>query len=95
MAQAAGLRWSELAPVIVGHRVTAVLTDGSRVTGDALVVRDDALVMERAGAVPRPSIASIEVETHRGAGRPLGIVLGVLAGVVIGGWVSGENADSA
>ena len=100
------LQWSELAPVVVGHRVTAVLTDGSRITGDALVVRDDALVMDvrrstgtrayAAGNAPlnKLSIASLEVQ-KQGGGRALGIVLGVLAGVVIGGWVSGETADSA
>ena len=101
------LRWAELGPVVSGQRVTVVLSDGSRVTGDAVVVRDDALVLDvkratgsRAYAgsnapVPRPMIATIEIERHGGAGRTLGVVLGVLTGVVIGGWVSAEAADSA
>ncbi len=94
VAQGVELRWSELGPVVAGHRVTAVLVDGSRITGDALVVREDAIVMDRKGAVPRSSVALIEVQTQSAAGRPLGIVLGVLSGVVIGGWVA-ESADSA
>jgi hypothetical protein len=101
------LRWAELGPVIAGQRVTAVLSDGSRITGDAVVVRDDALVLDvkratgsqaYAGSnapVPRPVIRTLEIERHGGAGRTLGTVLGVLAGVVIGGWVSAEVADSA
>jgi hypothetical protein len=105
--KAVELRWSELGPVVGGRRVTAVLSDGSRVTGDAVVVREDALVMDvrkstGSGAyaggnapVPRSQIALLEIEKYGGAGRPLGIVLGVLAGVVIGGWVTAEATDSA
>ena len=105
--KAVELRWNELGPVVAGHRVTAVLSDGSRVTGDAVVVRDDALVMDvkrstgsRAYAegnapVPKSAIVLVEVEKQGGAGRTLGTVLGVLAGVVIGAWVSEETADSA
>lgn len=99
------LRWAELGPVVSGQRVTAVLRDGSRITGDAVVVREDALVLDvkrgsgaYAGSnapVPRSSIASIEVERHGGAGRTLGLVLGVLSGVVLGAWISAETADSA
>ena len=101
------LRWAELGPVVSGQRITAVLSDGSRITGDAVVVRDDALVLDvkrstgsRAYAgsnapVPRPMITAVEVERQSGAGRTLGVVLGVLTGVVIGGWVSAEVADSA
>jgi hypothetical protein len=101
------LRWAELATVVAGRRVTAVLSDGARVSGDALIVRDDALVLDvdrstgsRAypggnAPISRVSIVLLEVEKQGGAGRPLGIVLGVLTGVVIGAWVSGEVADSA
>lgn len=101
------LRWAELASVIVGRRVTVVLSDGGRLTGDAVVVRDDALVVDvkrstgtRAypggnAPIARTSIAFLEMEKSGGAGRPLGTVLGVLAGVVIGGWIAGEVADSA
>jgi hypothetical protein len=101
------LRWSELGPVVAGHRVTAVLADGSRVTGEAVVVRDDALVLNvrrstgtqaYAGGnapIPRSAVARLEVEKHGGAGRTLGIVLGVLTGVVLGGWISAETTDSA
>ncbi len=101
------LRWSELGPVLSGQRVTAVLRDGRRVTGQAVVVRDDALVIDVARAtgsrdsagsqapVPRAAVATIEVERPGGAGRTLGVVLGMLTGVVLGGWISAESTDSA
>lgn len=96
-AGAVELRWSELGSVVGNRRVTVELKDGGRVTGDVVVVRDEALVIEtrRAAPISRTSIAWLELETHRGAGRHLGTVLGVLTGVVIGGWVAGEVADSA
>ena len=101
------LRWSELGPVLSGQRVTAVLRDGNRVKGQAVVVRDDALVIDVARAtgsrayagpqapVPRAAIATIEIERQGTGGRTLGVVLGVLAGIVLGAWISGETADSA
>lgn len=101
------LRWAELGPVLSGQRVTVVLKDGSRVIGDAVIVRDDALVLDvkrvsgsssytgNNAPVPRAGVARIEMERHGGAGKTLGVVLGVLTGVVLGGWIAGETADSA
>jgi hypothetical protein len=35
------LKWGELAPMIVGHRVELTLTEGGKVKGEAVVVRED------------------------------------------------------
>jgi hypothetical protein len=101
------LKWTELAPVIRGHRVRIDLPGGS-VTGEALVVREDALVMDVAklsgatayrkgsAAIPRSAITRITVERSRGNwGRNLGTVLGVVGGLMIGSYTAVQTADSA
>ena len=68
-----------------------------------MAVRDDALVMDvaagsvqRDGTIARGSVATIRLERSRGGwGRHLGTVIGVLSGVVVGGYVSARAADSA
>jgi hypothetical protein len=101
------LRWAELAPVVVGQEVTVRLLDGSAMGGEVLVVREDALVVSRpshargdasSGAnaiVQRSNLHTITLRKITGGRRHLGTVLGVLNGVVIGGYVSGNVADSA
>lgn len=102
------IRWSELAPVIVGRDVTVRLADGSSVRGEVLVVRDDALVVARAGrsgakavngsdgTIEKSLVQIITVRRTTGAwGRHLGAVIGVMTGLVVGGYVTGQVADSA
>jgi hypothetical protein len=102
------LRWSELAPVIAGQDVTLQLSDGSAVRGEVLVVRDDALVIARPASrgrtagdgaeaiIQRTLLQTITVRKTRGSwGRHLGTVIGVLNGVVLGGYIAGSLADSA
>jgi hypothetical protein len=102
------LKWGELAPVIQGHHVELALSEGRTVSGEVIVVRDDALVLDvsrssdvRAfpngnGTVPRTAIAFITLSRSRGSsGRTLGTVVGVLAGVVVGGYLAGTSTDSA
>lgn len=101
------LRWEELSPLVLGHRVTIFLADDTRVHGDVAAVRDDAIVLADArasgpgalrpgGAYPRGEVTRISVQREgRSGGRTLGTIVGVLTGVVLGGWVSAESADSA
>ena len=107
-AEAVDLRWSELAAIVVGQHVTLRLSDGTSVHGEALVVREDALVIAtparkrgsvpdgRGAAIPRSLVHTIEVRKMRGDwGRHLGTRIGMLSGIVIGGYLSGTVANSA
>ena len=47
------LKWNELASMVVGHGVTLTLTDGTAVKGEAVAVRDDAMLVD-VGLTPRP-----------------------------------------
>jgi len=102
------LKWSELSPIIGGHRVRLVLPEGTAIKGEAIAVREDALVVDvkstsnreaypkGSATIPRASVTLIEVERRRGSwGRNLGTVVGVLSGVVLGGYVAAVTADSA
>jgi len=40
------LRWNELAPMINGHEIEVVLTDGATMRGEAVAVRENALLMD-------------------------------------------------
>jgi len=101
------LKWGELAPLIVGNRVELALTDGVRVGGEAVVVREDALVMDvrktsgeksypkGSGNIPRTLVSTIKLErTHGSWGRSIGTVIGVLTGLVLGGYVAWAATDS-
>lgn len=88
------LRWSEIGPLIQSRRVELTLVDGARLTGEVVVVREDSIVMGKASA-PRASVSLIKVEKQRGSwGRKLGTVIGVLSGLVVGGYVTALTADS-
>lgn len=102
------LRWNELAPLIHRKSVALILTSGITVRGEAMVVRDDALVLDVAGSsnstaypkgnstIPRASVAMIRLERMRGSwGRNLGTTIGLLSGLMIGGYVTAQVADSA
>jgi hypothetical protein len=101
------LKWPELAPLIQGHRIQLTL-DGAQLRGDAVVVREDALVMDVGSAsggksfqkgsvtIPRESVTLIKLERSRGdGGKKLGTVIGVLSGLVIGGYVTARANGSA
>jgi hypothetical protein len=102
------LRWSELSPLIQGRRVDVTMTDGATVRGDVLAVRDEALVIDvrrasggaqdahRQGNVPRTLVSLIRLERSGSSwGKNLGTVIGVLTGVVVGGYVAATATDSA
>lgn len=102
------LLWSELPPLLQGRRVDITLTDGTTIRGDVLAVRDEELVIDvrgasrgaldahRQGNVPRTSVSIIRFQRSGSSwGRNLGTVIGVLTGVVVGGYVAATTADSA
>jgi hypothetical protein len=93
------LKWSELNPVITGHRVKMLLTDGRTIKGDMIAVREDSLLIDAGdasrAAIPMNSISLIKLEKTRGAwGRGLGATLGMLTGVSVGGYVAATQARS-
>jgi hypothetical protein len=101
------VKWNELAALIAGHRVELVLLEGRQVRGEAIAVRESALLMDVKdsdangypkgnAAVPRASINVIKLERSRGTwGRSMGTVLGVLTGASVGGYVAATTAQSA
>jgi hypothetical protein len=101
------LKWSELGTMIVGQRVELMLADGTDIRGEAVAVREEALVMDvrkasgetvyqrGSATIPRGSIGLIKLDRRRGSwGRTMGTVVGVLSGLVIGGWAA-AHTDSA
>ena len=101
------LRWSELAALITAQRAE-VITDRGTVKGDVVTVRDEGLLIDVKsasnaqayskgnGVIPRNSIALIKLERRPGSwGRNLGSVVGVISGLVVGGYITGNVADSA
>jgi hypothetical protein len=93
------LKWSELNPVITGHRVAMQLTDGRTIKGDMIAIREDSLLIDAGNAsraaIPKNSISVIKVERTRGAwGRGMGATLGMLTGVSVGGYVAATKASS-
>jgi hypothetical protein len=101
------LKWTELAPMISGHRVELVLNEGTTVSGEAAAVREDTLVVDVSkssgtkqyakgnAAIPRNSINLIKLQRSSGGwGRTLGTVIGVVAGMGIGGYTA-AHMDSA
>jgi hypothetical protein len=102
------LKWDELAPMIRGQRIEVTLADSTIVKGEAIAVREDTIVLDVSGSsnpqtypngngsIPRGAVVLVQLERSRGSGaKTLGTVVGVLAGVVIGGYVSATVADSA
>ena len=96
------LKWNELAPMVTGHTVTLTLTEGTKVKGEAVAVRDDGMLLNISmavkgyakgnGSVPRSSIVSIDLLRTRGSwGRIMGTVIGTLGGMALGAWVDARN----
>jgi hypothetical protein len=91
------MRWNELASLIGGQRVEAVLNSGLKVKGEVIAVRADELLLDSKtnSNIPRTSLVQINLERLRGAwGRSLGTVLGILTGMSVGGYAA-LHTDSA
>ena len=102
------LKWGELSPIIGGQQVQLVLPEGTAIQGEAIAVREEALVMDvkstsnakaypkGSATIPRASITLIQVERRRGSwGRKIGTVVGVLSGVMLGSYVTVKANPSA
>ena len=82
------------------------LAQGTKIKGEAIAVREGALLLdvkkasksyEKGNAlIPRASLSLIKVEREGGSwGRRLGTVIGVLTGLVVGGYVAARAGNSA
>jgi len=103
------LAWSELAPVVVDRKVKTTLPDGTRIEGEVLAVRSDALVMDVTKTsnrkahpkgqteIPRSSLMELGVIKDRGPGKLIGGILGTVGGVAAatGLAIATENAAAA
>ena len=101
------LKWGELAPLIGNQKVQLALPDGAVISGETIAVRDDALVLDVKktsnkaahpkgnAAIPRDSVTLLQVErqSHKGA-RAIGTTVGVVSGVIGGGYVAAKAAGS-
>jgi hypothetical protein len=99
------LKWNELAGIIAGHNVELTLADGGSLRGEAVAVREGSLLMDIKGVssagsrfqkgsaeIPRASIGLIRVDRTRGSwGRTMGTVVGVLSGLVLGGYAAAHT----
>src|SRR6188768_2123167 len=101
-SKALEVTWKELAPLISGYQVTLELIDGVRVTGEVIAVREDSILMDVStavkthaagnGLIPRKTIALIHLRrTHGSWGRGMGTVLGVMGGIVLGGYAASKT----
>jgi hypothetical protein len=101
------LKWNELAPTIQGHAVELTLSGGTKVTGEVAAIRDDAMVLDVKkttdaktypkgnAAIPRASIQLVKLKRAGAWGKTLGTTLGVLSGVVVGGYVAATTQNNA
>jgi hypothetical protein len=98
------LKWTELAPIISGNGVEVMLQDGMTISGEAIAVREDTLILDVKkssggkpyskgnAAIPRNAISLIKVQRSRGAwGRTMGTVVGVVAGLGAGGYAASRS----
>lgn len=91
------LRWNELAPMVAAQRVEVALADGRIVKGEAIAVRDEALLVDAATkpkgstSIPRVEISQITVKRTNGSG---GRIAGTILGVFVGTWIAGYTATS-
>ncbi|MBZ5619564.1 MAG: hypothetical protein LAQ69_12700 [Acidobacteriia bacterium] len=104
------VRWQELSPLILGHKVTLVLPGAVTISGDAVAVRDDSLMVDirktsdakafpkGSTAIPRASVTTLQMTETKGVGgRVLGVVVGALIGMVGGGEIvaHGRQGEAA
>jgi hypothetical protein len=104
------IRWNELAALIVGHDVALPLAGGVVVEGEALSVRDDALMLDVRrssdrsrypnGQTPiaRTLVTEVRLMERPGTGgRVLGTVVGALVGLVAGAEIAvhGTHSEAA
>ncbi|MBK5292299.1 MAG: hypothetical protein JJE04_11550 [Acidobacteriia bacterium] len=98
------LKWGELAAIVSGHMVEVTVNEG-KVKGEAIAIRDDTLVVnvsktsapgysKGSAVIPKNAITLIKVQRERSTwGRTLGTVVGVVAGLGVGGYTA-AHVDS-
>ena len=99
------LRWEELAGVAAGKDVELLLTDGTRLKGELLVVRLDALSIDVIKTsnkriypkgqreIPRAAVSEFEMRRLKsGKWRVVGTTLGVVGGIFAGAGVAVDYA---
>jgi hypothetical protein len=92
------LTWGELSPFVVNQKISTVLTDGTRLQGEAMAVRPESLVLDiqkssrkklhalGQAEIPKGSIRELKVIRVRGPmGRIAGTILGVVGGIAATG----------
>ena len=95
------LKWSELAAVVTGQTIEFTTKDGVTLRGNVVSVRPDELVLQakhtsnpklfpKGGAtLPRTSLDTLRMIKTKGAwGRRLGTMLGLVAGLTLGGYAA-------
>jgi hypothetical protein len=101
------LKWGELSSTIRGRTIQLTLPAGVTVSGEAIVVREEALVVnvrkttdEKAypkgnATIPRAAVTVLTMkESDRHWGRKIGTSLGTLSGVLAGGYAAVKTAPS-
>jgi hypothetical protein len=95
------LKWTELAPYVVGRRISTVLTDGVRLEGKVISTKPEALVVDvkktsepsrfRGTAdVPRELVSMLQVSRPGWKWRVIGPVTGFLTLGLVGGVIGGR-----
>ena len=100
------LKWAEVGPMIQGNRVELDLTDGGKISGEVVAVRESSIVISaknssRRGSgagsgseVDRKSIRLIRLQKTPGRwGRKLGAGVGLLAGLSVGSYAAFHAID--
>ncbi len=102
------LKWNEVGPMVVSQRVELTLADGSKVKGEAAAVREDSFVIDvkkssggkkyekGSATIPLSSIGLIRLDRTKSSwGRSMGTIIGVVGGLVLGGYAAVHTDGAA
>ncbi len=101
------LKWNELTAATYQRTVELTLPNAVTVKGHVAAVREDGLVLDVTktsdskafpkgnGMIPRASVTLLKLEKRGSNWRTMGTVIGVIGGVVLGGYVAAKTADTA
>jgi hypothetical protein len=102
------LKWNELNAAIYGRSVKMTLPGAITVKGDVAAIREDGLVLDLKrtsdakafpkgnAVIPRASVKLLKLEKGGGSTwHTIGTVMGVLSGVVVGGYLASKTSLDA